>query len=258
MKFVLALWTGVVVFGLACESKTVSNSTTETPVKAASAAEEPVGSQENEDKDQKKNPDGTPKVFITIENKETGELKEVEADVQLKSGETFFLPTYNPAAVASFENVDLVNQRDASVKVDLDRVVLIEYWSSDGLTQNQFWSQMREMEKKYKDNENIKFLSINFDTALDGDDQIASGLEAIKRFTPPEKVYFDLNDSFRDSFPVIGPTMYLLVDSRQQITFFGRGDNPRTQEVFDNVRDALLHFESKKNGGIKVTNRNEN
>jgi len=261
MKPVLVLWLGLVGLCMACESKSVSDPPSSAVAKSETAAvqepaEKPV---EKTDNDEKKNEDGTPKIFLTLENEETGELKEVEANVELKSGESFFLPSYNPAAAASFENVDLVDQADQVVEIDPDRVMLIEYWSSDGLTQNQFWSQMRELENQYRDRDkDIQFLSINFDTALDGKAQIQGGLEAIKRFTSPQKVLFDLNDSFRDSFPVIGPTMYILVDSRQQITFFGRGDNPQTQEVFDNVRDALLHQESKRNGGIKVTNRNEN
>lgn len=199
----------------------------------------------------------TPKVFITLENKETGELKEVEAGVTLKSGEKFFLPAFNPAATASFDGVSLVDDNLHPVNVDLDKVFLIEYWSEEGLTQNQFWSQMRQLELTHKNSDEIGFLSINYDVSFDGKEQVAMGREALKKFSAPERVLFDIKDSFRDNFPVVGPTNYILIDSRQQIVAFGRGDNPNTQEVFDKVRDSLLYLRSQRTGGIQIVDSSE-
>lgn len=256
MKLFLCFWMSFLFFGFACNSSDGKVATqTQTPVQAAK--QDPAKQDPAKSEKPKKN-EGTPKVFLTLENKETGELKEVEADVELKAGEKFFVPSFNSAATASFQNVNLVDAEKKPVQIDLDRVYLIEYWSDEGLTRNQFWSQMRQLENEYKDSDEIKLLSINYNTAVMGKTQIENAQERLKQFSTPQNVLFDLDDSFRDSFPVIGPVMYILVDSRQQITFFGRGDNPQTQEVFDNVRDALLHLRSKKTGGITVVTQEEN
>lgn len=250
MKLIFCIGLGLLSFQFACGTQPQQQAVSE-PSKQQTP--EPQTQEPEKERDPSK-----PRVFVTVKHEETGEIKEIEADVTLKEGEKYFLPSYNPAAAASFAKVDLVDENKSPVKVNLDKVYLIEYWAEEGLTRNLYWSQMRQMEAKYKDNEDIEFLSINYDTTFDGKEQIQAAQDRLKDFSTPANVLFDLNDSFRDSFPVTGPVTYILVDARKQIIKFGRADNPQTQEVFDNVRDALLYVESKKAGGIKVISKSEN
>lgn len=156
-----------------------------------------------------------------------------------------FIPDYDEKAQASFDGLEIFDESGKKVELKLDRVTLIEYWSKTGNLHNKFWKRARELEKKYSEETGFQLLSINHDPSFNTPERIGkiSKFLASNGFEKPQKLYFDLNDTFRDKFYVFGPVIYLLIDNRGQLTNGGRGDFARTEEeVFAHIENALKNF----------------
>ena len=190
-----------------------------------------------------------PKIMVELTHEETGEKKWVEGEVEVIPGEKFLMRPIRPELDVNFDRVHLSDENSQRVKVDLDRVTLVEYWSADALEANKFWSQTRELERKYEDADKLQIVSINYDTVLSGKDQIEAAKETMQRFSPPKTLFFDFLDSFRDALPVPGPVSYYLIDHRRQMTHFGRGDIAATQKLFDAIENALIFQDADRQKG---------
>jgi len=156
-----------------------------------------------------------------------------------------FIPDYDERAAASFDELNVCDANGKKVKLDLNRVTLVEYWTKRANKHNKFWQKARELEKQYAEETGFQLISINHETEFNTPDKITGVLNYLKEqnLEKPKNLYFDLNDSFRDEFYVFGPVIYLLIDNRRQLTNAGRGEFDRTQEeVFDQIENALKNF----------------
>ncbi|CAM2008136.1 hypothetical protein [Acanthopleuribacter pedis] len=179
---------------------------------------------------------------ITLINKETGELRLArpdEIDLEIKEGERFNLVPEDPNKQVHIQELNLRDANGKKVKINLDRVTLIEYWNEDAMGTNQFWGKMREFEKKYADSDEIQILSIYHNPVYSGRETVAFGNQVVKRFEQPKNLYFDTLAVLPDQMYVPGGVSYLLIDHRRQMTHAGRGGFPACEQVFEAVDNAL-------------------
>ena len=227
------------------------------PLNVTAANADPVNetpSSEAQETDQEsKSPEGVPTFRVPMKNKDTGEVREFEAKIIKSEQQKFFLPNPHPELELNLAGVELKDENGETVTLEDGTVTIIEYWSTDGLARNSYWSQMRALEHEY-DPETLRVISINYDMVSGGKRQIEAAQKKLESYTRPKKVYFDLNDGFRDLLPrVLGPVSYYLVDLRNQITASGPGNHPKTEEIFIRLDDALKHQKAVRTGNsIKV------
>ncbi len=199
---------------------------------------------------QDKTPEGDFK--ITLVDKETGERVEAEAEIVVEEGEKFVFYPAKDSAAANFEGLTIVDAKGEKAEIPLGKVTILEYWSPDAMARNQYWNQMRELEREHQGSDAIQFVSIHYDTAVRGEAQIAAASNFLQNYSQPAHLLYDFDDGFRDRFYMPGPVSYYLVDHRGQLVQAGRADSPETQKVFDGIRDALLHQDAAKNGSIRI------
>lgn len=185
---------------------------------------------------------------IQLVNKETGEIRYAtpdEIELTIKEGERYTLIPESPEKQVHHEQLELRNSDGEKVAVKLDRVTLIEYWNEDAMGSNQFWSKMRDFERKYADNPQIQILSIYHNPVYSGREAIAYGNQIVKKYELPKNLYFDTMAALPDKMYVPGGVSYMLIDHRRQMTHAGRGGFAACEQVFEAVENALAFQRSR-------------
>ena len=195
---------------------------------------------------------------VILVDPETGEKMEAEATINVVEDGRYILYPEREEAKVSFEGVNLCDASGNPVTIPTGTVTVIEYWSTDGMSRNQYWNRLRALEAQYEGGKELNIYSINFDVSLSGKDQIQEASNFLKDFTPPKRLVFDLNDGIRDHFWVPGPVSYYLIDHRGQLTHAARGDSPAGQDLLDAIDNALLFQKDKKQQNVQVEYKGTN
>lgn len=146
----------------------------------------------------------------------------------------------DPTTVVNFETARLTDIKGKAVKINLkDKVTVIEYWSRNANRSNLYWNRMRELEHKHAGSEDLQIISINYDNALGGEGQRQAVVEFLKKNTPPQTLYLDVDDAVREMFSIPGAIGYMLFNHNEQYIFCGRGDDPTAEELFSKIDEAV-------------------
>ena len=184
--------------------------------------------------------DGNPIEGVTVEVKE---MEEVGRQ---------FVPDVPPEFLADLSKPNLVDQDGNRALLESGRVTIIEYWSRSSVPENLFWNKMRELEHRFDGSDDVQFISINYDYVMNGKHQIAAAQEFLKNWSEPKHLLFDKDDGFRDFFHVNGPVAYLLIDHVKKYRFVGRGDDPKTIEIFEKHLPEAIRFKKSVEGQLQV------